>query len=247
MKRVICLIFLIAVLSGISYITYYTLNNKGVKENVNNKIVLYKQKISSNVSDNSLVEVFSVYLNNNKHKLKFEYVFVNNDDNTSNLNLMVYFDGKALMEQIINTGKYKTFKDLLDNDELMTSIKLAENDIIIFESSNDYLILNIKYFEDNYNYNKYFIFDDKGAILTEEEGLLAYKSNINYINSDINNFYLEDDKQVLAKINKNVIYVLVEKKVNKKINLEEYKYYIKDEKLISELINTYKNVKSKKV
>lgn len=245
MKRVICLVVLVLALSGIIGFTVYTLNHKGIKKEVENKIVKKIEKITSNMNSKSLTEIYNVYLNKEKHKLKFEYLLINDKDETTfNTSLLIYFDGKTVFDDIIHVSKNSNLEEILADDSISQYIKISENNFtIINNDESDYLVIGIGYLFKN-SIQKYFIYNINGDMISDEDGILIYDSSLNYVYEDeeINIFY-DDEYQKLAKVDNNMIYVLKEKKEKKKLYLEEYKYFIKDDKLKKELLNTYENIK----
>ena len=245
MKRVICLVVLVLALSGIIGFTVYTLNHKGIKKEVENKIVKKIEKITSNMNSKSLTEIYNVYLNKEKHKLKFEYLLINDKDETTfNTSLLIYFDGKTVFDDISHVSKNSNLEEILADDSISQYIKISENNFtIINNDESDYLVIGIGYLFKN-SIQKYFIYNINGDMISDEDGILIYDSSLNYVYEDeeINIFY-DDEYQKLAKVDNNMIYVLKEKKEKKKLYLEEYKYFIKDDKLKKELLNTYENIK----
>lgn len=240
MKQVICLFFLGVVFAGITYLTVYTLNNKGIREEVENKVNKTIEIVSSNSTDTSLTNVYNIYLNKDKHKIKVEYSMFTIDE-VSNISLNIYFDGKNILDNIVIIGKYDTLDQVWEDENLNISV-FNENNFKILNISEDYLLITISYNKE-YLLEKYFMFDSEGNILTSDEGILLYDSSKTYISDDKTFDFYNGDRQVLARINKNVIYSLEEKVEKKKIILEEYKYFINDNKLEKELVNTYSGIK----
>ena len=73
MKKVICVFILIIALAFISGITVYTLFNKGTRKEVPTKIIKKISKVTSNVGKTSVQDIYNIYLNDSRHKVKALY------------------------------------------------------------------------------------------------------------------------------------------------------------------------------
>ena len=80
MKKVFSVILFIIATTGIIVLTVYTLNHREERQNINHVVNKQPEKVGSNMTDNNLSEIYSLYLNNQKHKLKFEYIITFRED-----------------------------------------------------------------------------------------------------------------------------------------------------------------------
>jgi len=249
MKRVISLVVLVIALSGIISFTIYTLNHKGIKEEVETKVIKKIEKITSKMSNKSLTEIYNVYLNEKRHKLKLEYSLAKElDKEQLNLSLILYFDGEVIFDQIILISNNSNLEELFNDKEISDKIKITDNNLnIITDKNNEYFIINVGSYIDKY-VEKYYIYDNKGNILTDNDGILIYDSSLFYTsdNGDDLDIFYDEDRQVLAKLEENVLYVFESKDNDDKFYLEEYKYVIKEGKIYKELLNSYENIKLEK-
>jgi len=249
MKRVISLVVLVIALSGIISFTIYTLNHKGIKEEVETKVIKKIEKITSKMSNKSLTEIYNVYLNEKRHKLKLEYSLAKElDKEQLNLSLILYFDGEVIFDQIILISNNSNLEELFNDKEISDKIKITDNNLnIITDKNNEYFIINVGSYIDKY-VEKYYIYDNKGNILTDNDGILIYDSSLFYTsdNGDDLDIFYDEDRQVLAKLEENVLYVFESKDNDDKFYLEEYKYFIKEGKIYKELLNSYENIKLEK-
>ena len=249
MKRVISLVVLVIALSGIISFTIYTLNHKGIKEEVETKVIKKIEKITSKMSNKSLTEIYNVYLNEKRHKLKLEYSLAKElDKEQLNLSLILYFDGEVIFDQIILISNNSNLEELFNDKEISDKIKITDNNFnIITDKNNEYFIINVGSYIDKY-VEKYYIYDNKGNILTDNDGILIYDSSLFYTsdNGDDLDIFYDEDRQVLAKLEENVLYVFESKDNDDKFYLEEYKYVIKEGKIYKELLNSYENIKLEK-
>lgn len=244
MKRIISLLILITALSSITYFTYYTLTHKEIKEEVEEKVNKKIERVTSNLTNNRLSEIYNIYLNKEKHKLKLEYTHSYTEEGTTNIT--VYFDGISILNELISINNETNLESLLLNETISNEIKLTDNNFKILTSEDkEYLLININYILSN-NTSKYFIFNNDGNMITKKEGITVYNNEKYYINNDneeLNIFYGTENYQILAKVEDNYIYSLEEKKNKKELNIEEYKYFIKNGKLEKEKVFTYDNIK----
>lgn len=246
MKKVFCCLFLVIILSGIISLTIYTLKNKGIREVPQTEIKNKIEKVTSNVSNNSLTEMYNVYFNNLKHRVKMEYSVVKEDDIYS-LYLVVYFDGKSILTGYVASSKeLTTIEEYLNDENIDGFVRLdASNIMLITEQDCEYMVLHVGFF-DNVLKEKYFIFDNEGNSLVEPGILVVDLANY-FLSSDdqeLDIFY-DDEYQKLAKIEDNIFYALEPIQKNKNWIINEYKYVFKEGKLEREIINIYENIKLK--
>jgi len=111
------------------------------------------------------------------------------------------------------------------------------------DDKTEYIIINIGYFNEQ-GKRKYFVFTDRGTSLIDN-GILIFDESIKYTTTDKKelDIYYTKDKNILAKQDKNDIYALEYKALEKNGVIEEYKYYIKKGKVEKDLINTYEGIK----
>lgn len=233
-KSIICFIILIMVLAGIGFATNYILNNNNIKKESTKKIEKNIEKITTNTNQNTSYDIYNIYLNNERHKVKIEYQLMNNND-TYNMNLFIYFDGKnALNSEVYNIQNIEKISDILTENN-----KINENSFkIIKDAEVEYLVIAAGYEK------RYFYIIDKNGEIKNEKGILI-NSNKNYIYNEelFNNYY--DENKSLATIRDNKIYAL-EEETNKNTNLVEYIYYLENNELKKEKINIYENIKLNK-
>lgn len=242
MKKIVSIIILILALTGIIGVTVYTLNHKGVREEVEPKVHKEIEKVTSKLTNENLTEIYNVYLNKERHKLKIEYGFINEEEN-SKIELFVYLDGKTILNEQVMISDKTNFTNLVEEELFDTIIKLKEKNLKIMEFENkEYLLIDV-FYNLEYNQEKYFLFNVKGESYFEE-GILVFDEKVNYQldNDEVLDIFYDTEHQVLAKVDKNEIYVLELKKGKKKNQLLEYKYFIKENKLEKELLNTYDNI-----
>ncbi len=246
MKKFLSCVLFLVVLSGIIGLTIYTLNNRGIREEPQTEIKNKIEKTTSNVSNNSLTEMYNVYFNKLKHRVKLEYSVVREEDIYS-LYLVVYFDGKSILTGYVASSKeLTTIEEYLGDENIDELVRLdASNIKIVKDDDKEYMMLDVGYF-DSVLKEKYFIFDNDGNSLVEPGILVVDLANY-FLNSDdeeLDIFY-DTEYQKLAKIEENAFYALEPVEKNKKWVIYEYKYIFKDGKLEKELIKTYENVKLK--
>ncbi len=241
MKKVFSVILFIIATTGIIVLTVYTLNHREERQNINHVVNKQPEKVGSNMTDNNLSEIYSLYLNNQKHKLKFEYIITfREDDLTAEGIFHLYLDGKGVISENILTGFIAAdIKELFNDEEIKNTILLDINDFMIVKYDDiEYILCKIVYNLKGNIKEEYFIFNDKGDKLLDK--VLIKDSNINYISEDNEEFYYENN--TLAKFEDNYLYSLEYKKGV----ITEYKYYIKNDELQKEEINSYQNIKIKK-
>lgn len=245
MKRVFSFIILIVAILFITIITVYALSHKGIREDVPTKNFKKVEKVTSNISNNTLSEVFNVQLNNTRHKVKMEYNVTFEKKNKTIIDLVIYIDGKVMFQDKVSEGiTAKKVENLFLNENINSYVRLSENNIKIIENDKkQYLVINVGYYS-SYGVLKYFIFDDRGKSLNDE-GIIVLDESLKYTDSDKKelDIYYDIERKTMAKIDKNNIYALEYKNEDKNGILEEYKYSINNNKLNKELLNTYENIK----
>ena len=240
MKRVICIFILIIALTFISGVTVYTLFNKGTRKEIPTKIIKKISKVTSNVGKTSVQDVYNIYLNDSRHKVKALYnvTFQNNTE----IKLTIYIDGKNIFDEVVsNNVNAKNIEDLFLNENINNYVRLTEKDFsIIKDDEQEFLVINVGYSKDNI-LKKYFIYDDMGNVV-DDENLIALDFSKNYVNIDNKDLDIFYDGMFLGKIEKNNIYIL-EYNNEEEGSILEYKYTMKKGKLEKELINTYSDMK----
>lgn len=246
MKKVFSLFILTISLACIIGGTFYILNHKGIRKVVEEKTKPIIEKVTSNESKTSLSEIYNIYLNKERHKVKLDYQLVKKSEETFSGVLYLYFDGKSVLErEVVGEQKISSIKDLFKEDFVQQYVRIQENDFSILKSEDiDYLLVKIGNTSDKIQVH-YYILNNNGDLM-KEEGILAYDSSLEFVtleNEDFPYYYEIDNENWLAKVNKNEVFALEEKNVNKKIQLIKYKYFMKDEKLKKEKIQIYEDVK----
>lgn len=246
MKRIVSIIILIVALIGITFGTIYTLTHKGIRLEVENETRQTIEKITSNKSNQSLSEIYNVLLNKEKHKLKLEYSFIQ-ENSQSYIELLIYFDGRSILDEVIMVSKEHTFANALDSLEFDSVQIQKENLKILTFGEKDYLFIDLFYVLENHQ-EKYYLFNSQGESYFKN-GILVFDDSVQYksdLNDDLNFFY-DNDKQTMAKCDNDAIYVLELKKGKKNSQFLEYKYYIQDDVLEKELLNTYNNIQKEEI
>ena len=105
--------------------------------------------------------------------------------------------------------------------------------------NDDYILVSIDSNIEGWK-EEYFLWAYDGEVLLEN--ILVQSENTTYISpnedEELTCFY-DEEQQVLAKVEDNVIYALEEKEDDEKLALEEYSYTIKNGEVEKELLNTY--------
>ncbi|MBE6154612.1 MAG: hypothetical protein E7163_03470 [Firmicutes bacterium] len=239
MKKIISMIILFVALTSIIGYTGFILFNAGVKKETTQKVTKTIVKVSSNLSNNILAEIYNIYLNEEKYKVKLEYMV---DEEKNNVDLNIYLDGNLIIKQDVLDCEKCFLEDLTKDKNTFNIIGFDEKSFQIISTDKDYLIIKIGYKKDNV-LQKYFIFDDNGKLVSDKNGIILF-NNKEYI-SDLLDSYKKDDDLYLVKIKDNELYVLEDKSTKKKNIIEEYKYFIKDSKINKEKINTYEDIEIK--
>lgn len=243
MKNSVCLIILVVFLFVISGFTFYTLTHKELRDKMEEKVTEKLENVTSNLSGNNLSEIYNVYLNNQKHKLKLSYN-VTLIEGIASIQLDIYLDGISIFEDLVASDIVaKDVKAVFEDEEVSKYVKLDIDNIqILTDKEVEYLLIDIGYKSSNYQ-EKYYLFNSEGASLIEE-GILVRDSSVYYVGSEqeeLNIFYDSLETQGLAKVQNNIIYA-IEAEDNDGLELGEYKYTILDGELKKEKINTYKNI-----
>lgn len=246
MKRFFSLLFLLIVVSVIIWFTYYTLNNKGIREDLDKETKEGIEKTSSNMGDNVVADVYSVFLNEKKHKLKVEYDVTFVEFNKPEVYLNIYLDGKNLFKELVacNVIAFDT-EDLFDDEAIVNNVRMKDNDFKIIEvEGKDYLVIEVGYYTD-YIAKKYFVYNENAESLIKE-GITKLDKSVLYLNKEngkLDVFYGGDDEtQIVAKLEGNEFYNLVLEKNQENKVLVEYKYSIYEGKMEKEKINTISDI-----
>ena len=204
-------------------------------------------RYNSNYNDNLLLELYNVYLNKQRHKVKFEYkVELPKDSTTGSLELVVYFDGGSVLHEEIakNIELIEPDAQLAFQIDNVNTVRLDINDlkIITFEDK-EYILLEVRYF-DQFLRSKYYLFNDNGDLLINNGSVIKDQS-VHYVdqNGEELNIFYDLEEQVMAKYQDGEFYVLEVNQNNNKIDIIECKYYFNDKEFVREEINTYNNTK----
>ncbi len=244
MKRTICGFVLIIILSSIGLFTIYTLKKQSVKENVYNARVTNKLKMtSSTMLDDNLSQVFTIYLNGLKHRLKIDYHVLLDQEQICTLTM--YLDGKEIFStNVINNVTAPSTKELFTEENIAQYVKLSEQNFEVIKTDEDYLAILLGFYNGKIE-QKIYLINDKGKILNPNP--IIYKNTNEYYidsnNNELNIFY--QDNQIMANIENNKIYSLEIENVLDNYRFLEYVYTIKNSQINKELINTYDYIKIK--
>ena len=233
MKKISISILIIALI-GISTLTVYTLTHQNVKGDQVIRKVKSIEKATSNMTENELSETYNVELNGKRHRLKCVYLVVFEKKEVK-INLTLYLDGFEIYNKDIeNNSKAKTIEEVFEEN---SNLRIEEANIQIIESDKDYLLIDmITNLKDEKE--EYFVWNDKRNVVLEN--ILVYDQTLKYdYETEEENIFYDEEKQVLAKIEDNTIFALEEKEEEDTTILEEYKYTIKNNKAEKELINRY--------
>ena len=233
MKKISIFILIIALI-GISTLTVYTLTRQNVKGDQVIRKVKSIEKATSNMTENELSETYNVELNGKRHRLKCVYLVVFEKKEVK-INLTLYLDGFEIYNKDIeNNSKAKTIEEVFEEN---SNLRIEEANIQIIESDKDYLLIDmITNLKDEKE--EYFVWNDKRNVVLEN--ILVYDQTLKYdYETEEENIFYDEEKQVLAKIEDNTIFALEEKEEEDTTILEEYKYTIKNNKAEKELINRY--------
>jgi len=245
-KWIFSILILIGALIAIIWGTNYILNNNGLKKQEKNEVKHTIEKVTSNETSNNLSEIYNIYLNNEKHKVKMEYQLLTKYDSSLYVLLYVYFDGKKSLErEVAFPEEVKRIHDIFLNEEINDNIKISESSFqILKENETEYLLVNVGIVDDSIKHH-YYLINNNGDIINDK-GILVSDTSKDYLmgEHEFNNYYDLDNK-TLARIDGNEIFALEEKKEKKKLKLIEYKYYFKDGKLKKDKVAVFEDIKIK--
>lgn len=238
------LVLLVVAIGAICWITSYALENKGIREEVENKVFKNIEVISSNMTNNALSEIFNVYLNDEKHKIKFDY-YVSIIEGVASINLVAYLDGKSVLNENVAMGIVAdNIEEVFADENVSNYVRLTEKSfkVLNFEN-NEHLMVDLGYFDKFYK-EKYFLINRDAEVLIEN-GILVRDDSVHYVDmndKELDIFY-SSDYQTLAKVEDNALYVLVLVENNNLYDFKEYKYSYQNGSLVNELLTTYIEIK----
>lgn len=238
------LVLLIVAISAICWLTSYALENKGIREEVENKVFKNIEVISSNMTDNALSEIFNVYLNDEKHKIKFDY-YISIVEGIASIDLIAYLDGKSVLNENVAMGIVAdNIEEVFADENVSNYVRLTEKNfkVLNFEN-NEHLMVDLGFFDKFYK-EKYFLISKDAEVLIEN-GILVRDDSVHFVDVDdkeLDIFY-SNDYQTLAKVENNAIYVLMLVENNNLYDFKEYKYSYQNGSLVNELLTTYIEIK----
>ncbi len=245
-KWIFSILILIGALIAIIWGTNYILNNNGLKKQEKKEIKHTIEKVTSNETSNNLSEIYNIYLNNEKHKVKMEYQLLQKSEESLYILLYIYFDGKKSLEmEVASLIENSTIHSVFLNEDIGDNIKISESSFkILKEKDTEYLLVNIGII-DSSTKKYYYIINNNGDIVNNK-GILVSDTSKDYLmgEHEFNNYYDLDNK-TLARIDGNEIFALEEKTEKKKLKLIEYKYYFKDGKLKKDKVAVFEDIKIK--
>ena len=242
MKKIISLVILLLVISAITTLTVYTLTHRNIEGTEGMIRVKDIEKATSNITANELNEIFNIQLNGKRHKLKSNY-YVTFEDGNANIILTLYLDGFVILNlEVENKIKAESIEDVFNSESSFPIIE--ESDIKIINTDQDYLLVNV-YSDIENSKEEYYVWNvNRDSIL---KNIIVYDESRNYTSTTeepLNMFY-DSERQILAKVEDNEIYVLEQEQLEEIIVLQEYKYIIENNKANKELIHTYENINIK--
>jgi len=243
-KWIFSFLILIVALVGIIWGTIFVLNNNGLKKEEKKEVKRVIEKITSNETRNNLSEIYNIYLNNEKHKVKVEYQLISRSDESLCILLYVYFDGKKSLEKEVTSLQEEITLHEVFLHEDIDNIKTNESSFVILkENEIEYLLVNVGVNDDAIK-KYYYLINNNGDVINNK-GILVSDNSKDYLTGEGGNFnnYYDNERKLLAKIDGNDIYALEEMTEKKKINLIEYKYYFKDGKLKKEKMQVFEDIK----
>ncbi len=244
MKKIVSLIVLTLALGGIFSLTLYTLMHKEIKKEVTSKVSKKIELVNSNINNNGLIDIYNIYLNNEKHKLKFDYS-INIEDNKDIGVLTGYIDGeKIFLEDVIDNLEYQNIEELFKDDIVKNYVNIDMDSLEIIKDKEDYLLIKVGSYLGNIK-EKYYLINSKGKLLIN--GIVIRDDSVKYLSKDkeeLNIFY-DSLEQIRVKREGKYFYILEESKQEESnlIDINEYKGYIKNGKFIKELVQTYSNIR----
>ena len=134
-KWIFSILILIGALIAIIWGTNYILNNNGLKKQEKKEIKHTIEKVTSNETSNNLSEIYNIYLNNEKHKVKMEYQLLQKSEESLYILLYIYFDGKKSLEmEVASLIENSTIHSVFLNEDIGDNIKISESSfkILIF-------------------------------------------------------------------------------------------------------------------
>lgn len=235
MKKIVSGIILLLGVSVAVVLAFLAIKLDPVKKREDKEVSSVIEMVRSVSDSKFLNDTYNIYLNGNKHKLKFEYDVDISVNGNSKVILVIYYDGKSIFNnEVINNKISKNLKDLFLKEDIDNNVRVKDDDMnIISLDKKDYLEIRIGYLINNLK-ETLIIINENGEVILDD--IVIRDTNKHYVskdNEELNIFYGE--KETLFKKNKNNFYYL--KEVDGK--LEEYKYSIIDGKLKEEKINEY--------
>lgn len=239
MKRT-SLIILVIALIGITTLTVYTLANQEIKGTQEIKKIKSIEKASSNLTENELNEIYNVELNGKRHRLKSNYRVVLEEE-YAKITLTLYLDGFEILTKDIITNLdlkeiEKNFQEQINNFET-----ISEENIKIIKTDEDYLAISITSKIESLK-EEYFIWTSNGDNLLKN--ILIYDEKTTYVSTTdepLTIFY-DDEKEIMAKIEDNELYVIKRSDKDDMVVLEEKLYTFKKGKVHEKHLNTYENI-----
>jgi len=243
-KWIFSFLILVIALIGIIWGTSYVLHNKGIREDVTKKVKKTIEKVTSNEVKTNLSEIYNIYLNNERHKVKIEYQLVTKYDGEQGVNLYIYFDGKSSLErEVIVLQEIDKIHDVFLLEDIGSNIKINESSFkILKEENTEYLLIDIGIVGDSMG-KYYYLFNNNGDLLNDT-GILVRDNKKNYVYASGEDFinYYDNEEKSLAKVDGNYIFALEEENAKKSLNLVEYKYYLDKGKLKKEKIVVFEDI-----
>ena len=127
-KWIFSILILIGALIAIIWGTNYILNNNGLKKQEKNEVKHTIEKVTSNETSNNLSEIYNIYLNNEKHKVKMEYQLLQKNEESLYILLYIYFDGKKSLEmEVASPIDNSTIHSAFLNENIGDNIKISES------------------------------------------------------------------------------------------------------------------------
>ena len=248
MKKVFSIFILILALGGIIALTTYTLTHRGLKQRIEPKKNEEIELINTNYSGNTMSEIYSIYLNAERHRIKFEYQLnINEETSSGPLELTIYLDGKRTTHRtLINEAADGNLKEIIPSEDL--NIEITKEDFqIVKMDGNEYLLLKTK--ENNGYLKEYYLLINSVGNLVINDELLIKDESINYVDNEGNplDFFYNDTDQIMSKYVDGTIYHLEPKPIKNVYQFVEYKYYLTEGQIEKEEINIYDNIMGEEI
>ncbi len=241
MKRKVCFIILVIFVLFIAGITTYTLMNREIKDTVTKVNKKEIELVNESVNKDEASILFNVYLNDVRHKFKITYD-IEKKEKKNSLKISIYFDGRNILNKVVITDLKVMDLNKIWSDKNYEVLKKGVNQLKrVVSESNEFLLFEISSINSSTTL-EYYVLNSEG-ILLDKKGILARDSKKIYESESggaLNIFY--DDAYLMAKLDGDTIFALVEKTENKKLVIEEYKYKIKQNAFEKELVMTYNNI-----